>query len=72
MASAADKPGFLGDRDLAGYGGKNPDPQWPNESKIAISFVLNYEEGSENCILNGDPGSEYSLTEVRSTEYALA
>ena len=51
-------------RDLVGYGPNPPDPQWPGNARIAVSFVLNYEEGGENTILNGDPGSEVYLTEV--------
>src|SRR5260370_33233465 len=52
------------DRNLIGYGPNPPDPQWPNDARIAVSFVLNYEEGGENTILNGDAGSEVRLTEV--------
>jgi putative urate catabolism protein len=52
------------DRNLIGYGATTPDPQWPGEARIAVSFVLNYEEGGENTILNGDPASETYLTEV--------
>src|SRR5258707_6663904 len=52
------------DRDLIGYGANPPDPQWLNDARIAVSFVLNYEEGGENTILNGDAGSEVRLTEV--------
>jgi peptidoglycan/xylan/chitin deacetylase (PgdA/CDA1 family) len=52
------------DRDLIGYGANPPDPQWPGEARIAVSFVLNYEEGGENTILNGDPASEVFLTET--------
>ena len=52
------------ERNLIGYGSNPPDPQWPNEARIAVSFVLNYEEGGENTILNGDAGSEVRLTEV--------
>ncbi|HEY6980830.1 allantoinase PuuE [Reyranella sp.] len=52
------------DRNLIGYGAHPPDPQWPNEARLAVSFVLNYEEGGENTILNGDPGSEIYLTET--------
>ena len=48
------------DRNLVGYGANPPDPQWPGEARIAVSFVLNYEEGGENTILNGDAGSEVS------------
>ncbi len=51
-------------RDLVGYGPNPPDPQWPGNARIAISFVLNYEEGGENTILNGDAGSEVFLTET--------
>ncbi len=52
------------DRDLIGYGPETPDPQWPGDARIAVSFVLNYEEGGENTILNGDPASEVFLTET--------
>jgi putative urate catabolism protein len=52
------------DRNLAGYGANPPDPQWPGDARIAVSFVLNYEEGGENTILNGDPASEVFLTET--------
>jgi putative urate catabolism protein len=51
-------------RDLIGYGDTPPDPHWPNGAKLAVQFVLNYEEGGENTVLNGDPGSEIYLTEV--------
>lgn len=53
-------------RDLIGYGPNPPNPNWPNGAKIAVQFVLNYEEGGENTILNGDLGSETHLTEVSS------
>jgi putative urate catabolism protein len=52
------------DRNLVGYGANPPDPQWPGDARIAVSFVLNYEEGGENTILNGDAGSEVFLTET--------
>ena len=52
------------DRNLIGYGPNPPDPQWPGEARIAVSFVLNYEEGGENTILNGDAASEVFLTET--------
>src|SRR5580693_7328602 len=52
------------DRNLVGYGADTPDPQWPGEARIAVSFVLNYEEGGENTILNGDPASEVFLCET--------
>jgi allantoinase len=51
-------------RDLVGYGGQPPDPHWPGEARIAVSLVLNYEEGGEYCILHGDSHSEYVLTDV--------
>ena len=51
-------------RDLIGYGGHPPDPRWPGNARIAVSLVLNYEEGGEYCILHGDAHSEYVLTDV--------
>lgn len=51
-------------RDLIGYGGKPPHPRWPGDAKIALSFVLNYEEGGERCILHGDKESEAFLSEM--------
>jgi putative urate catabolism protein len=51
-------------RDFLGYGANPPDPKWPNGAKLALSFVLNYEEGGENTVLNGDAGSELYLHEV--------
>ena len=48
-------------RNLIGYGKTPPDPKWPDEAKIAVQFVLNYEEGGENCILHGDTASEAFL-----------
>ena len=54
-------------RDLRGYGEHPPNPQWPNQARIAVQLVLNYEEGGENCILNGDPHSESYLWEVVGT-----
>ena len=51
-------------RDLVGYADNPPDPQWPGGAKLAVQFVLNYEEGGENTVLNGDAGSEVYLTEV--------
>ncbi|GAA0825246.1 MULTISPECIES: allantoinase PuuE [Marinomonas] len=52
------------DRDLLGYGGHPVHPKWPNKAKVALQFVLNYEEGGENCILHGDPASEAFLSEM--------
>ncbi|MEM6818716.1 MAG: allantoinase PuuE [Pseudomonadota bacterium] len=51
-------------RDLVGYGNKIPDAQWPNGAKIAVQFVINYEEGGENCVLHGDDASEAFLSEI--------
>ena len=52
------------ERDFIGYSNNNPSFRWPNNSKIAVQFVLNYEEGAENCILNGDDASETFLSEI--------
>jgi putative urate catabolism protein len=51
-------------RDLAGYGRTPPDPKWPGAARVALQFVLNYEEGAENCVLHGDAGSEQFLSEM--------
>jgi allantoinase len=51
-------------RDLTGYAGAPPDPQWPNRARLAVNFVLNYEEGSEYSLPDGDGYSEASLTEM--------
>lgn len=53
-----------GDREFIGYGRNTPDPQWPNGAQIAVQFVVNYEEGGESCILDGDAGSECLLSEI--------
>ena len=45
-------------RDVVGYGGKPPNPRWPNDARLAVNFVLNYEEGSEPSIIDGDGKSE--------------
>ena len=51
-------------RDLRGFGRHPPDPRWPEGARIAVSIVLNYEEGGESCILHGDPHSEAVLTDI--------
>ncbi len=51
-------------RNMIGYGPRIPDAQWPGGAKIAISLVLNYEEGGENNVLHGDAGSEAFLSEI--------
>jgi len=51
-------------RDLQGYGAKPPHPRWPGQARVAVQFVLNYEEGGENSVLHGDAGSEQFLSEM--------
>ncbi|MBO1038700.1 allantoinase PuuE [Brucella pituitosa] len=51
-------------RNLVGYGRNTPDPRWPGGANIAVQFVVNYEEGGESCILDGDPASENLLSEI--------
>ena len=51
-------------RNLIGYGSKNLNIKWPNNARIALQFVLNYEEGGENCVLHGDTTSEVFLSEI--------
>ena len=52
------------ERDMLGYGATPPNANWPNQARIAVQFVINYEEGGENCILHGDEGSEAFLSEI--------
>jgi len=51
-------------RDLKGYGANPPHAQWPQQARVAVQFVLNYEEGGENSVLHGDAGSEQFLSEM--------
>jgi allantoinase len=51
-------------RDLRGYGRRPPHPRWPGGARIAVQFVLNHEEGGENCVLDGDAASETFLSEI--------
>ena len=51
-------------RDLVGYGRNPPHAAWPGDARVAVQFVLNYEEGGENCVLHGDPASEQFLSEI--------
>ena len=51
-------------RDLAGYANRPPKVTWPKNAKIAVQFVLNIEEGAENCVLHGDATSETFLSEI--------
>ena len=52
------------DRDFVGYGRTPPDADWPGGARLAVQFVVNYEEGGERCILDGDPCSEAFLSEI--------
>lgn len=51
-------------RDLIGYGAQPPDPRWPGGARLALQFVVNYEEGAERCVLHGDAASETFLSEI--------
>ena len=51
-------------RNMIGYGSKDKKIKWPNNARIAVQIVLNYEEGAENCVLNGDKKSEVFLSEI--------
>ena len=51
-------------RNMIGYGSTNPNIKWPNNEKLVVQIVLNYEEGSENCVLHGDKTSEVFLSEI--------
>ncbi|AFY90660.1 allantoinase PuuE [Chroococcidiopsis thermalis] len=55
-------------RDLIGYGRTPPDPKWQGRARVAVQFVINYEEGGENCILHGDMASEAFLSEIIGAE----
>lgn len=66
MKGRKTKTGIAGDypRDLRGYAGKYPHADWPGGARVALQFVINYEEGGENCILHGDAASEAFLSEI--------
>jgi peptidoglycan/xylan/chitin deacetylase (PgdA/CDA1 family) len=51
-------------RDMVGYGRTPPDPRWPGGARVALQFVINYEEGGENSVLHGDAASEAFLSEI--------
>ena len=55
-------------RDIRGYEEKTPHANWPGNARIALQFVVNYEEGGENCVLHGDKSSEYFLSEIIGAE----
>ena len=59
-------------RDLAGYAGNPPSVCWPDNSRIAVQFVLNFEEGGENCVLHGDTTSETHLTDLGGQSVAIS
>lgn len=58
-------------RDLIGYNGRPPHAGWPHQARVAVNFVVNYEEGGENCILHGDKASETFLSEVLGAQPIL-
>jgi putative urate catabolism protein len=62
--TSAQKDGDNYPRDMVGYGAHPPHPQWPGDARIAVQFVINYEEGAENNVLHGDPASEAFLSEM--------
>src|SRR3982074_645697 len=51
-------------RDMVGYGRARPEASWPKGARVAVQFVVNYEEGGENCVLHGDAASEAFLSEI--------
>ena len=51
-------------RDMHGYGATAPHANWPDDARIAVQFLVNYEEGGENCVLHGDAASEAFLSEI--------
>ena len=59
-------------RDFLGYGRRPPDPRWPNGAHLAVNFVINYEEGGEYSIPDGDPASEAALTEGATASVEIA
>ncbi|GAA4338769.1 allantoinase PuuE [Pigmentiphaga soli] len=61
-ASSSSLPSYP--RDMIGYGRRPPYAAWPGDARVALQFVLNYEEGAENNVLHGDPGSEQFLSEI--------
>ena len=55
-------------RDMIGYGPRAPRVEWPGGARVAISLVLNYEEGGENCLLHGDAQSEAFLSDIAGAQ----
>lgn len=64
MTDATTMGGTPYPRDLVGYGSSPPKADWPGGARVAVQFVINYEEGGENCVLHGDPASEAFLSEI--------
>ena len=58
-------------RDFVGYGGNPPDPKWPGGARLAVNFVLNYEEGSEPSVQDGEGFSETGLTESTTSQVGM-
>lgn len=58
-------------RDFVGYGATPPDPQWPNGARLAVNFVMNYEEGSEASFFDGDNVSDTNMTEAHGFNQGL-
>ena len=58
-------------RDYVGYAGNPPDPQWPNGARMAVNFVMNYEEGSESSALDGEETTDTNMTEAHGVNQPL-
>jgi len=63
-----DRKSKYGHRDIVGYGGNPVQPHWPRAAKLALNFVVNYEEGGESCLLHGDSASEHLLSDIPGAE----
>jgi hypothetical protein len=59
-----DKKSKYGGRDTVGYGANPVNAHWPKGAKVALNFVINFEEGAESCILHGDEQSEHLLSDI--------
>ncbi len=55
-------------RDMVGYAGRPPHPHWPNDARVAVQFVVNYEEGGERCVLHGDDEAETFLSDIAGAQ----
>jgi allantoinase len=58
-------------RDLIGYGANPPDPKWPGDARLAVNFVMNFEEGSEPSMQDGEDFSETGLTEAHGSRQVV-